>query len=103
MDERLVAVEQAVPTGEQVAFEPALALVFAQHLHDPALAGEEFVAVLDAGVPLSIGGLEHRAETVGQGLVRAKDAEVALRLVEPDHIAQEHAEFMGIGRCHRAG
>ena len=33
VDERLVAVEQPVPPGEQVALEPALALVLAEHLH----------------------------------------------------------------------
>jgi len=31
VDERLIAVEQSVPTGEQIAFEPPLALVLAEH------------------------------------------------------------------------
>ena len=43
VDERLVAVEQPVAAGEQVAFEPALALVLAEHLHDPAVGGEVVV------------------------------------------------------------
>ena len=35
MDERLVAAEQAVPAGQEVALEPALAEVLGQDLHDP--------------------------------------------------------------------
>ena len=35
VDEGLVAGEEAVPAGQQIAFEPALALVLAQHLHHP--------------------------------------------------------------------
>ena len=37
VDERFVAVEQPVPPGQQVALEPALAEMLAQHLHDPAI------------------------------------------------------------------
>ena len=33
VDERLVAVEEPMPPGEQVALEPALALVLAEHFH----------------------------------------------------------------------
>ena len=36
VDERLVAAEQAVPAGQQVALEPALAGVLGQDLHHPA-------------------------------------------------------------------
>ena len=43
VDERLVAGEEAVPAGQQIAFEPALALVLAEHLHDPAVGGEVVV------------------------------------------------------------
>ena len=46
VDERLVAVEQPMPAGEQIAFEPAFALVFAQHFHDATIQGEELIVVL---------------------------------------------------------
>ena len=36
VDERLVAVEEAVAAGEEVALEPALAEVLREDLHDPA-------------------------------------------------------------------
>ena len=37
VDERLVAGEEAVPAGQQIALQPALALVLAEHLHDAAV------------------------------------------------------------------
>ena len=37
VNERLVAGKEAVPAGEQIAFQPAFALMLAQHLHHPAI------------------------------------------------------------------
>jgi hypothetical protein len=37
VDERLVTVEEAVPAGQEVALEPALALVLGEHLHHAAV------------------------------------------------------------------
>ena len=37
VDERLVAREEAVPAGQQVALQPALALVLAEHFHHAAV------------------------------------------------------------------
>ena len=53
VDERFVAVEQSVPAGEQIAFEPAFALVFAQHFHDATVQGEELIVVLLCGHPIA--------------------------------------------------
>jgi hypothetical protein len=41
---RLVAVEQPVPAGQQVALQPALAQVLGQHLHHPAVAAQMVIA-----------------------------------------------------------
>ena len=46
MDEGLVAGEESMSPGEQVAFEPALALVFAQHLHHAPIGRKIRVHVL---------------------------------------------------------
>ena len=43
VDECLVAVEESMPPGEQVALEPALALVLAEHFHHAPLGREKFV------------------------------------------------------------
>ena len=64
VDERLVAVEQAVPTGKQVALEPALALVFAEHFHHPPGGSEKFVVWLDCGIPLALGRFKEGFQTV---------------------------------------
>ena len=88
--ERLVGVEQPVPAGQQIAFEPALALVLAQHLHHAALAapdGRRPGCV--SAIPLPLGRLEHVAQPVRDGLVRAEEAEVARLLIGLDDIAQE--------------
>ena len=51
VDERLVTVEEPVATGQEVALEPALALVLGQHLHHAPVEGESFVGRLRLGVP----------------------------------------------------
>ena len=101
VNERLVAVEKPVPSREQIALEPAFALMLAQHLHDSALAGEELVVILHPHVPLAIGGLEHGAQTIGEGFVRTEDPEVSLFRVKLNHVTKEDAELVRVGRRHR--
>ncbi|HZY28823.1 MAG TPA: hypothetical protein VFE49_11275, partial [Jiangellaceae bacterium] len=69
VDERLVAAEQAVPAAEQVALEPALALVLAQYLHDPAGPGQVLVGVEDLRLPHLRCVLVDSAEPVRLGFV----------------------------------
>ncbi len=78
VDERLVAVEQAVPTGEQVALQPTLALVLGQHLDHAAGAGEVLVDLRseELGVPLLVGRVEDGLQTIRRGLVGPEDTEV---------------------------
>lgn len=78
VDERLVAVEHAVASGEEVPLEPSLALVLGEHLDDPARTGEVVVGVAGqvAGVPDLVGRVEDSLEAVGRGLVRTEDPEV---------------------------
>jgi len=90
VDEGLVAVEKAVPAGEQVALEPALAEVFAQHLDRLSLRGEVLVRRQDLGLPLARGRGEDVGEAIRGGLVRPEHAEVVG--VALDHVAQEPAE-----------
>ena len=82
VDERLVAIEQSVPAGEQIGFEPAFALMLAQHFHDATVEREELIVVLLAGIPLPVGHLEHRTQAIGKRFVRAEDSEVARRAAE---------------------
>ena len=59
VDERLIAGEEAVPAGQQIALKPALALVLAEHLHDPAIGSEMVVPRMGLRDPGAIGDLEH--------------------------------------------
>ena len=106
-DEGFVAVEQPVPAGQQIALEPALALVLAEHRIEHAAGGREELVVLDRPrIPLAIGDLEDGAQEVRQRLVGAEDAEIPLLLVQLDDVAQELAEHHrvlgvdGAGRRH---
>ena len=72
VDERLVAGEQPVAAGQQVALQPALAQVLGQDLHHPPVRGEVVVAGQRLRVPRPVGDLERRAQPVGGDLVRAR-------------------------------
>ena len=101
VDERLIAVEQAVPTSEQVPLEPTLALVLGEHLDHPSGAGEVLVHLRpeEFGVPLLGGGVEHGLQAIGRGLVGAEDPEVVG--IEPHHLGQPLTEHSG-GFGHRS-
>ena len=102
VDERLVAREKAVTAGEQVAFEPALAEVLAQDLHDAAVDAEIDVDILDARHPLLAADLVDRVETVRGGLIRTEQAEILVGEVQLHHVAQkrpEHARRLRPRRC----
>ncbi len=90
MDKGFIAIEQAMPPGKQVAFEPALALMFAEHgiKHAPARC-EKFIIGPGRRIPLAVCCFEHCRETIGHGFVWPKNAEVALCIVELGNIAQE--------------
>ena len=59
VDERLVTGEETVPAGQQIAFEPALTLVLAEHLHDPPVGRQMVVPRLGLRDPGAVGNLEH--------------------------------------------
>src|ERR1700730_16991671 len=76
VNEGLIAVEEAVPAREEIPFEPPLALMLAQHLHDLSGARQVLIVVRGGRFPLPIGALEHRLETVGHRFIRTEDSEV---------------------------
>ena len=93
VDERLVAAEQAVPAGEQVALEPALAGVLGEDLHHPAAVGQVLVDVEDLAGEDLVGHLVDGVQPVGRGLVRPEDPEVVG--VVPHHVDQVLAQHAG--------
>src|SRR5690606_39809014 len=73
VDEGFVAVEEAVPPRQQVAFEPAFAQVLAQDLHHASVWRYMGVLRLDVRYRHAFGDLEDVAPTVGARLIRAED------------------------------
>ena len=90
-------------SGEQVALEPALALVLAEHFHHAAGRREKLVVGQRRGVPLPAGRLEEGFEPVRQCFVGAEDPEIPLRLVQFGDVAQERPEHTGVADPARPG
>ena len=86
VDERLVAGEEAVPAGQEIAFQPTLALVLAQHLHHPAIRGKVFIGFEVLGIPCFWGHFEYIAKPIRSRLVGPEDAEVLAVVVELHHV-----------------
>ena len=85
----LIAGEEAVPAGEQISLEPALAKMLAQHLHHAAVLGQMDVVGLDALHPDPLGDVEHCIEPVRRGLVRSHDAEISRLGIQRYDLAEE--------------
>src|SRR5208283_1332881 len=96
---RLVAVEEPMPPSEQVALEPALTLVLAEHFHHAPGGCEKFVVRHGRGVPLAFGHVKESFQAVGERLVRTKDPEIALLSVQLRHVAQETPEHMRVANA----
>ena len=88
--ERLVAVEQSVPPGQQIAFQPALAQVLGEHLHHPTGRCEVFIVGHGLRKPHLVGRLVDRVQAVGGGLIGSHQTEPVA--VPRDHVPQERAE-----------
>ena len=85
-----------MPPGEQVALQPALALVLAEHFHDTSCRRQELVARFCRGLPLAVGHLEEGLKAIGERLIRAEDPEVSLFGVELLDVAKERPQHVRI-------
>ena len=81
--------------GEQVALEPSLALMLAEHLHHAAVRREVVIPRLGLRDPGAVGDLEHVLPAVGVVLVGAEQAEVPRLHVQLHDVAQEPAHLAG--------
>jgi hypothetical protein len=67
-NEGFVAVEEPVPPGEKIPFQPPLALVLAEHGVQHASGGrEEFIVLYFSSVPLAIGDFTNRTQEIYSG------------------------------------
>ena len=76
VDERLVASEDPVPSGEQISLEQPLADVLGQHLDRSAVWVEAVVERADLRLPAAPGHVEDVLQSVARELVRCKHEEV---------------------------
>ena len=65
-NERFVTIEYSMAARQQIAFQPALALMLAQHgIHYTPGGRQELIVLLLARMPLAVGHLEYGAQEVG--------------------------------------
>ena len=103
-NEGLIAVEQPVPPGQQISFQPTLALMFAEHRVQHASGGrEEFVVTLFPCVPLTIGSFKDRAQEIRERLIGTEDPKITLLLIQLGHVAQELTQHERILAIDSAG
>ena len=93
VDEGFVTGKETMAPGEEIAFEPALAHVFAQDFHHAAVRRKVLIGLKLRFHKGFIGGFKQGIETVRSGLVGTKDAEVLGVGVETHHVAQQLAEY----------
>src|ERR1700678_3809050 len=92
VDEGFVAREKAMTSGEEISFEPALAQMLAQHLHDAPRDAEIDVDIFDFGHPFLAGDLVDGVQPVRRRLVRAKKPKIPLVEIELHHVATKISE-----------
>src|ERR1700689_893962 len=82
-DEGFVGIEESMSAGQQIALQPTLALMLAQHgIEHSAFRSEEFVRGNDRALPLTAGDLKNCPEKIRDGFVRSKNAEISRQLIE---------------------
>ena len=93
MNERLVTVEEPVAPGQEVPFEPALALMLREHFDNPTVGRQMVITGPDRGLPDAVGHFEDVLEPVGGGLIRTEDPEI--RRIGRCDVAQPRPENSG--------
>ena len=76
VDEGFVAREEPVSAGQKIAFEPSLALVFAQHFHNPPIRRKMVIFGINLRHVATVGYFENVLPTIRVVFVGAEDSEV---------------------------
>ena len=96
--EGLVRREEAVPSGERVALQPAVTVVLGEHLHHPPVTRECDIVVGDLLHEGTVGDGEDISEPIAGGLIGTEQAEcVGVRGVEVAQQAAQPAGRLGEG------
>src|SRR5512141_2122195 len=89
MYERFVTRKEAMAAGQQITFEPTLALVLTQHLHHPAIGADVIVGGNNLCSRAAVCRLEYGIPTVRGSFIRTEDAEVSRLGICLEHVANE--------------
>jgi len=64
-NEGFITVEESVPSGQKISFQPTLALVLAEHrVQHPTGGRKKFIVLYFTGIPLAVGDLKNRAQQI---------------------------------------
>src|SRR5688572_6656243 len=102
VNERLVAAEEPMASGEQIAFQPSLTLVLTQHFHDASVSGDMRVAIQDLRARHAGGHIQYIVPAIRSRFIGTEDAEVAALRIELHDIADECALYtrgLGVDRA----
>src|SRR5688572_2790167 len=88
MNKSLVTREKTMPARQEVAFEPTLALVLAQHFHDAAVGGELVIEVETLRVPGPVSHIEHVLPAVRIIFVWTEQAKILTLEIELHYVTQ---------------
>ena len=99
----LVGGPHAVPSGQQIAFQPSLAAMLAQYLHQATIGAQVVINGNCLRHEAAFGSLENGAQAIRFSLIRAEHTKV-LR-VQPEYIGKEVSKLSWSFRNHltRAG
>src|SRR5690242_9281417 len=82
-----------MPPRKQIALQPALAEMLAQHLHYTAIGREVIIDGNDLLLERTVLGLKHISQAVRVGLVGTEEAEILLARVALKDVPQEPAKL----------
>src|SRR6185312_10670725 len=91
VNERLITRKEAVTARQKITLEPTLALMLAEHLHNPPIRREMIVPLRAFRDPGAIGHLEHILPAVRVVLVWTEKPEVPRVHIHLHNVAQEFA------------
>lgn len=93
-DKCLIACKESVTSGQQIAFQPSLAHVLAEHaVHNTSVSCQAFIAVIDHAVPVPVLLLKDLVKPVGHALIRSEYPEVPALLVQLEDIPDVAAQL----------
>src|SRR5665213_2137395 len=90
-----------MPPCEQVALQPSLALMLAEHrVQHTARRCEPLIIPHYRDFPLPVSILKNRTQFIRHGFIRAEYTEVFMVLIEFYYIAKEESQHSGIRPAH---